>query len=214
MSKILIAAPLRNEEQNLPRFSTLLEGLDYPKELLSFAFLEGDSTDNTYEKLLQWKNQHPTFQIWLKRVNLGTDKTKFERLAISRNMTIEETLKDQNMVFWLEGDIETLPPETLKLLIEDDKDITAALLVFDEPPLRSRYYLGKRERPYIKDITGDLIEVDWVGGVFLVKRKIYDAGIRCDVEKDIGETASFCLNARKQGFRCYVDTRAKVEHKL
>jgi len=214
MKTVLVAAPLRNEEQNLPRFLNLLESLDYPKNLLSFAFVVGDSTDKTYEKLVEWKNSHPNLKIWIKKLDLGMDKTKFERLAISRNTIVEEALKDEDYVFWLEADIETLPPETLKLLIEDDKDIVAALLVFDEPPLRSRYYLRRRERPYVKDIPVGLVEVDWVGGVFLVKREVYDAGIRCDVRKDIGETVSFCLKAKEHGFSSYVDTRLKVKHKL
>jgi len=213
MEKVLIAIPLRNEEQILPRFFSLLEDLDYSIDLLSFAFLEGDSTDNTYEKLFEWQNSHPSLKVWLKKLDLGMEKTKFERLAISRNTIIEEALKDEDYVFWLEGDIETLPPEILKLLIEEDKDIVAALMVFSEPPMRSRYYLGRAERPYVKDIAEELVEVGWVGGVFLVKRKVYDAKIRCDVRKKIGETASFCLNAKERGFSCYVDTRIKVKHK-
>jgi len=214
MEKVLVAIPLRNEEQNLPRFFSLLEDLDYPIDLLSFAFLEGDSTDNTYEKLLEWKSSHPNLKIWLKKLDLGMEKTTFERLAISRNTIIEEALKDEDYVFWLEGDVETLPSGALKLLIEDSKDIVATLFVFDEPPLRSRYYLRRTERPYVKDIPEGLVEVDWVGGVFLVKKEVYDAGIRCDVRKDIGETVSFCLNAREHGFSSYVDTRVKVKHKL
>jgi glycosyltransferase involved in cell wall biosynthesis len=213
MEKVLVATPLRNEEQNLPRFFSLLESLDYPTELLSLAFLEGDSTDNTYEKLLEWKNSHPSLKIWLKKLDLGMEKTKFERLAISRNTIVEEALKDEDYVFWLEGDVETLPTETLKSLIDDNRDIVTALLVFDEPPLRSRYFLGKTDRPYIKDIPEGLVQVGWVGGVFLVKRRVCEAQVKCDVRKDLGETVSFCLNAKEHGFSCYVDTRIKVKHK-
>jgi len=213
MDKVLIATPLRNEEQNLPRFFSLLENLDYSIDLLSFAFLEGDSTDNTYEKLLEWKNSHPNLKIWLKKLDLGMEKTKFERLAISRNVIVDELLKDEDYVFWVDTDIETLPSNTLERLIEDNKDIVAPLAVYGEPP-RSLYYLGKTERPNVEEIEREMVEVGFVGICFLVKKQVYEAHVRCSILKTHGETVTFCQNVAQKGFLSYVDTTIRVKHPL
>lgn len=210
MSKILVATPVKDEEKNLPRYFALLGKLKYPRNLLTYAFIENDSTDKTYQMLVNWKKRQPR-PVWLKKNDLGTELSKFERLAILRNTLIEEALKDESYVFWADADILTLPARTVQVLLKDNVDIVSPLEVFREPPLRSFYYLGREERPYVKDVPKGLIRVGFVGGICLVKREVYDAGVRYEVRKDMGETTSFCLNAGKKDFACYVDTRVQVE---
>ena len=44
---ILILTPVKNAARHLPRYAELIENLDWPREHLSVALLEGDSTDDT-----------------------------------------------------------------------------------------------------------------------------------------------------------------------
>ena len=46
--RVLILTPVKGAERHLPRYVELIERLDWPREQLSVALLEGDSTDGTH----------------------------------------------------------------------------------------------------------------------------------------------------------------------
>src|SRR5277367_1293400 len=46
--KVLILTPIKGAARHLPRYLELIERLEWQRESLSVALLEGDSTDETY----------------------------------------------------------------------------------------------------------------------------------------------------------------------
>lgn len=54
---VLVLTPMKNTAAHLDRYARLLEALDYPREALSLAILEGDSTDDTWSRLLEMQDR-------------------------------------------------------------------------------------------------------------------------------------------------------------
>lgn len=192
-----------------------IKNLHYPKDKLHFAFLEGDSNDDTYLKLLKFKEVHNNVKV--ERANRSIQMPRFQRLAELRNTLIDTMLQDEDYVFWVDSDIIELPPNILDILINRNVDIVAPLVLI-EGDLRfydilAFIHKGKNfthQKPYCPQLTENLLELDSVGTCYLVKRKVYDSGVRYG--KDMSEQVTFCLNARFKLFKVYVDPQLTVLH--
>ena len=148
--------------------------MDYPKDKLHFACLEGNSQDNTWDKLVQFKNTHQN--VWLKKNELDNDD-RFEKLALLRNQLIEEGLKNEEYVFSVDSDVIDIPPETLKVLINHNVDIVAPYVFIEE---QSQFYdtLAYRQEglnfshrfPYRPIITGKIVTGKRIGELTKVLR--------------------------------------------
>jgi len=120
---VLIKSLFSNSSKWIDRFFNSLDKLDYPRDKLRFAFLEGGSRDNTWDRLKHFGDTHQN--VSLSNMDVSDVSKRFERLALLRNKLIYENLKDADYVFSVDSDIVYFPPETLKALINDNVDIVA-----------------------------------------------------------------------------------------
>jgi len=133
---VLIGFVARDAENTLPRFLEQIDNLDYPKDRLRYACVEGGSKDNTRGIILDWmKPKKNTFFI-----QHDMDDAKFrhrERMFYSSNLwrhyvkTHFKGVEPVDYVFQCDADVVKIPQETLKTLIDLDVDIVAPYIYID-----------------------------------------------------------------------------------
>ncbi|KQW78965.1 hypothetical protein ASC89_11690 [Devosia sp. Root413D1] len=138
LPKVLILTPVKGAARHLPRYTELVEQLDWPKDRLSVALLEGDSKDGTFavaETLLPRLRQRtrraelfqrdfgfnipdgvprwaPAFQLMRRAV-----------LARARNHLLFRALDDEDWVLWIDVDVIDYPADVLRRLLATGFDI-------------------------------------------------------------------------------------------
>src|SRR5215467_8550873 len=137
-AKVLILTPVKDAEPSLEIYFDGLHRLTYPRELLSFGFLESDSIDNTYEEIERrialLNQQFRRASLWKKDFAFHIPKgmprwdnrIQLERrsvLARSRNYLLSRALDDEDWVLWLDVDIIEYPSDILEILIATGKPI-------------------------------------------------------------------------------------------
>lgn len=186
--RVLILTPVKDAEDYIDGYFESLYQLTYPHHLISIAFMESDSSDDTYGRLLgrlpELEKDFRSVAVWKKdfgfRVPEGTPRwaeyLQRERrsvLAKSRNHLLFRTLGDEDWVLWLDVDIVEYPPEIIERLLATGKDIVQPNCV--------REYGGEsfdlnawrdRGRLHLHDLReeGDLVRLDSVGGTMLLVR--------------------------------------------
>jgi len=144
---VLIGFVARNASSTLPRFLEQIDNLDYPKDMLRYACVEGGSTDNTREIILEWmKSKKNTFFI---QHDMDDDKLIHrERMFASSNLwrhyvkTTFKGVEPVDFVFQCDVDVTVIPPETLKTLIDLDVDIVAPYIYVDNENHPQNKWMG------------------------------------------------------------------------
>jgi cellulose synthase/poly-beta-1,6-N-acetylglucosamine synthase-like glycosyltransferase len=115
-----------------------LEGivnLDYPKNRIGIRVIVNDSSDNTFKQLMQFKKQYRDQYkyISIETYNLGTRPDERKASIRSKTIWVMGRLKNcitdalslsDDLWFYMDSDI-ILQPDTLKLLVEADRDAIA-----------------------------------------------------------------------------------------
>jgi len=134
---VLIGFVARNAEGTLPRFLEQLDNLDYPKDRLRYACVEGGSTDNTRGIILEWmKPKKNTF--FIQHDMDDAELSHRERMFCSSNLwrhyvkTRFKGVEPVDYVFQCDADVTKIPPETLRVLINLDVDIVAPFIYVDQ----------------------------------------------------------------------------------
>jgi glycosyltransferase involved in cell wall biosynthesis len=136
--RVLILTPVKGAERHLPRYVELIERLDWPREQLSVALLEGDSTDGTHaaaESLLP-RLRERTRRAELFRRDFGFNippgvprwawafqQMRRAVLARARNHLLFRALDDEDWVLWIDVDVIDYPPDVLKQLLATGYEI-------------------------------------------------------------------------------------------
>lgn len=168
----------------------------------------------------------------------------FTTLAAKRNGLVEECLEQPHSEWLLFVDSDMLPPpDTVPRLLSHDVDIVGGLYVSRYPPLKAEagHLTGTLsapedplkptevpEFPYKEldletEITGGLVEVDFIGaGCLLIRRHVLEAvGSPWFVQNDgrynahtsgEAEDFNFIARAKTAGFRVYCDTGLHCGH--
>jgi hypothetical protein len=184
--KILILTPVKDAEAFLDDYFDCLYRVAYPHDLISIAFLESDSRDQTFQKL---KRRLPDLEKEFRRAGLwkkdfgfhipdGTPRwageIQVERraaLAKSRNHLLSRALDDEDWVLWLDVDVIEYPRDIIERLLAVGKEIVQPNCVkhyggasFDLNAWRDR---GKY---HLHDLRaeGDLVRLHAVGGTMLL----------------------------------------------
>ena len=219
MKKVFIGAPVRDRAWILPRFIDHIKKMDTAGIEIKSLFVVNDCIDNS-EHLLQQSgfNTLKVDELPSKTESSLRGKYSYQHLANLRNILVEEFLKtDCEYFFSIDTDI-LVPPNGLKKLINNNKDICSMILcnqngelkkrahnIMNYDPRRSMYY-------HIFEWENDsIIEVDLTGAVYLIHRKVLENGVRYDNNKQ-GEDVPFCRDARKKGFKVFCDTSIKPIH--
>jgi hypothetical protein len=184
--KVLILTPVKDAEKYLDGYFESIYALTYPHQLISVAFLESDSLDNTYAKLIrklpELKQHFRSASVWKKdfgfHIPAATPRwmehIQEERrtvLAKSRNHLLFRALTDEDWVLWLDVDVIEYPPDIIERLLDTRKYIVHPHCVLD--------YGGKsfdlnawrdRGRYHMHDLRseGAIVRLDTVGGTMLL----------------------------------------------
>lgn len=134
---------------------------------------------------------------------------------------------DVTHLLWIDADM-TFPPEALKRLIDHDLPFVGGLCFNRRPPYQPilcRYHpasreLGAQRYGFCYHYPPDaLFEVDATGGAFiLVKRGVFETiaknegKVWWEPTEGLSEDFSFCLRAKRAGYKIFVDTGLKIGH--
>lgn len=129
---IAVLIPLRDAEPYLERCFALLDALEYPKERLKLVFCEGDSADNTVERLHRLVDARRHLYLNIEILHFASNvhiprkirwKPKFQKkrrgaLARVRNYLVEKGLGEQDeWALWIDVDVCDYPSDTLHSLL-------------------------------------------------------------------------------------------------
>ncbi|KAF9287313.1 hypothetical protein BGZ68_001973 [Mortierella alpina] len=144
-ANILIATPLMDAVAYLEKYFQKLTDINYPKELISLAFLVSTvAKDGSQDPTLVTLNEHvsklvshslyrriaviqqkaaPSNYTHHQRHQYELQESRRKELARCRNALLTSALLDESWVLWLDVDIVEYPPDLLQMLMHFDKDI-------------------------------------------------------------------------------------------
>jgi hypothetical protein len=211
-------------------FVQRFESLDYSVDALRIVCVEGDSVDDTAERLEAWaavdrRVTVVTCDTGKARFGSVVDPERFSVLAQVFNAGLERVdLEWADYVMMLPADI-FYEPDIVKRLVKRaegvDVDVVCPLTWTLGPPNRMRFYdlwalseAGRFFGPFSPEFAearwgGRLAEMTTVGGTLLAKAAVLQAGVRyTEDEVDRG----FSARARRLGYRLWLDSGASVYH--
>jgi mannosyltransferase OCH1-like enzyme len=239
--KILIGIPAKNTAKFLPNLFNQLWSLDYDKKLITIVLAEGDSIDNTYSVCQQFaKSDHPFASVEVLKLDFGYhlghdlhryDTDKFPRrikgLVETRNFIVNRYAKNNDYVWWVDSDFETIPTNTLNFLIACDKDIVIPALTHEKwgyHDCGSVVFEGDCQKrfQYYPSETG-LVKIDRADTHCLIKTRVFDT-LRykfvdaeyldgCGGKQNCWSDGTwFSIEANKQGYSVYGAKHIAIKH--
>lgn len=226
--KIAVASIIRNEEHNghLKRFFDCCEKLEEYDDVV-YIFIEGDSSDNTYVELKDWLSTKEDYI--LKKVDRNKPRFPKDRsagrtkyFAKLRNMLIGYALSisDVSEVLMIDANY-GWKGDLVSSLRSTKADIAAPLVVlnktyngnyifYDTWAFRKNDSQFSSNYPYIGYSALDKpTSVDSVGGGYLIKRKVLEANVKYNGDRDC-EHVYFCQKARKKGFSIKINPKVRI----
>lgn len=162
-------------------------------------------------------------------VSYGSGNSKIDVL----NEVTDRALKEKcDYIFFVDPDM-SFPKNAIKELLMHDVDIVSGLYHLRYPPfvpvagwINGRGQVNGRKRKWDKDYyqlpKGKLVIVHWVGaGCLLVKTNVFkklgkpywEDKVNKNGNRVIGHDIWFCNQARKAGYKIYVDTSIDCLHR-
>lgn len=195
-AKILILTPVKNAADCIDGYCDRVRRLTYPHRLISFGFLESDSTDGSCERLcgrIPWLcSTFRRARLWkrdfgyqmppgLPRWEPSIQPARRSVLAKSRNHLLFHALDDEDWVLWIDVDVVDYPPDIIERLLATGKDIVQPHCVFDYGgPTFDLNGWREQGRLHLEDLRGgpDLVPLHAVGGtILLVRADIHREGL-------------------------------------
>jgi len=221
---IVICVLFRDSEFYLDKFLGCLGKLiDHSKEYdIDLCFIEGNSTDNTYQKLEDWMRACK-YNTVLYKQDINVEMTKYQRLAILRNMVMEKGLKEyHDYVVMIDSDIsfkEDMLQRMVTSLERTDGVMMAPMILVENTEFFHDILAFAKDGinfvniyPYHESFQkySGIMEMDSVGDCFLARAgTINSAKFEGDGHS---EQIGFCRNIRNNGGKIYLDKRIAVYH--
>lgn len=183
---MLVLTPVKQAAVHLATYFDLLAQLEYPTGRLSLGFLEGDSTDGTYEALAaavedaRGRYRRVTLVKWDAHFHMPAGSPRWAAplqlprrvvLARARNRLLSAALRDEAWVLWLDVDLIDYPADVLRRLLGTGKRIVTPHCVtqpggptFDWCAWRAR---GNVRMDQLRH-GPELVRLDAVGGTMLL----------------------------------------------
>lgn len=127
---VLIAFPVRDAADSLDFLFERLLSLDYPHDKLSLSFLEGDSGDDSFEKLRAFAEGHVSDfrRIVISKHDFGistpsprwapsAQRSRRSHIAKVRNELVNTSLRDEDWVLWIDADVVRFPKDIITALM-------------------------------------------------------------------------------------------------
>lgn len=181
--------------------------------------LEGDSTDHTYDTIVEYKKR---FNIELIKHDTGKPHypsqaipDRLQTLGMLSNIVLEcAASTNVSYIVWMDSDI-TVPPDYIDRLVAHQKDVVAPMFYFEKSIFFRDtwgYRLGETEftngYPYCPAYCHNrLFEVDSVG-LPCIKKSVIKAGARFGKE----EIVDLCRSIRSLGFQIFIDPTLAATH--
>ena len=216
MRKVLIAAPLRQDPKIFREYQKGLDSLIIPDDVTVDRFfvvndcwevvpeiLDADYVEVNHDDILMYRNH-----FWTKEL--------VNDMSVYRNMTIQRALEGgYDYLLSVDTDL-VLEPHTLEYLMKADKDCVAGLFWTNGWSNAWMYdQAEENNRPEWK--TPGLYQVGGTGALFLIKRKVLEAGVDYtpipNLRKVVfGEDRHFCIRAVCHGFEIWADSHCQPVH--
>ena len=216
MTRVLIAAPLRQDPKIFEEYQKGLDSLIIPDGVEVDRFFvvndcweviphirDAEYVEVNHDDILMYRDH-----FWTKE--LVSD------MSVYRNMTIRKAL-DGGYDYLLSVDTDlVLEPHTLEYLLKADKDCVAGLFWTNGWSNAWMYdQVSGNNEPEWK--TPGLYQVGGTGALFLIKRKVLEAGVDYtpipNLKKAVfGEDRHFCIRAVCHGFEIWADSHCLPVH--
>jgi len=216
MKKVLIAAPLRQDPKIFREYQKGLDRLILPEGVKADRYFvvndcpevipeirDAEWTEVNSESVMMYQNH-----VWTGEL--------VNKMSVYRNMTIRKALEGgYDYLFSVDTDL-VLEEHTLAQLIEDDKDCVAGL--FWTNGWSNAWMYDQVEGNNLPEWqTPGLYQVGGTGALFLIKRKVLEAGVDYtpipNLRKAVfGEDRHFCIRAVCNGFEIWADNRCQPVH--
>jgi hypothetical protein len=134
--KVLVLVPVRDALPHLPGLVANLAALQWPKDRLGLAFLEGDSLDLTAawieERLAGLRGTFARAELHRRDFGWRSGGPRWEpaeqlrrrgAIARARNLLLSRALRDEEWVLWVDADLARWPADVLARLVAAGKDI-------------------------------------------------------------------------------------------
>ena len=142
--RVLVATPVKNAANELPNYFASLKSISYPKNLITIAFLESDSTDQTDEVIrafitldssefgsVLYQRKPVGYSPPLNRHAEDIQLRRRQTLARARNDVLDMVdLANFEYVLWLDADAVGFPDTLIQDLIGLRQDVVAPHVVW------------------------------------------------------------------------------------
>ena len=226
--KILLTILARNKGHVLHKYLECIKTLDYNKKMITIYINTNNNTDNTLEILDEWIIKNKDFYNFIEIENIDREelmrvsdrphdwnKERFRVLGEIRNRSLKKTVEyDCDYYFVVDCD-NFINPNTLKILIKEDKPIIAPMLksVPEENDSYSNFFCDidvngyyKNHENYEKILERSLIgtfKVPVVHCTYLIKREYIKYLTYVDSMDDY-EFVIFSKSARNNGISQFI----------
>jgi glycosyltransferase involved in cell wall biosynthesis len=220
---IAVCSLFRNSAATLDYYRAVIAAQACDGVRLAYSFVEGDSSDDTYDRLTTWAAEDDRVTLTRRDVEPVEDfEDRVRKWAELGNLALEGALATgADYVLWCESDL-ALPPDLLRQLIDAaaaGADIVAPAIFLGGMFYDTRGFRGldgvrfTNEAPYHPDfVAHGLMPLSSVGSCVLFRREIFDAGVRFRGTYDDGLLVGICQDAAQLGFRTFMDSRLAVLH--
>jgi len=220
---VCVGSPIQNRQHTILKYLDHIYELDYPKNKILLAFYVNNSTDKTYECLETFRDsymdEYYNILLWDETTpkEYVDDQTResfrdYSEFAYIRNRFIQ-LIYPYPWQYLLSVDSDILvEPNTIKTLINNNKDIIASLVYHKRIYWLNEYNILLNGKNNIaRHINFDSLpkpikpfRVDVTGECYLINRRVFDSGVRYHFHKQ-GEDVAFCQDAQEHGFSIYCD---------
>ncbi|OZJ04210.1 hypothetical protein BZG36_02956 [Bifiguratus adelaidae] len=181
---LLILTPVKNAASHLEPYFRLIDSLEYPKNLISLAFLVSDTHDTTIEMLQDYadRQRHLPYKKRLSSVSIYEKDFKFilpemdrhsyeiqplrrSMMARARNYLLSLALRPHHVwTLWLDVDIVRTTPNILETLMRHDRDIIVPNCLVDIDAFwgydKNNWLETTESLDFIRDLEQDFVLVE------------------------------------------------------
>ena len=215
MTKVLIAAPLRQDPKIFREYQKGLDSLIIPDGVTVDRFFVVNDCPEVIPEIrdAEWVECNSD-NVTMYHDHLWTDDLVY-KMSYMRNLTIEKALEGgYDWLLSVDTDL-VLEPHTLQQLLEDQKDIVAGLFWTNG---WSNAWMYDQAAGYDPEWSKPgLYKIGMSGALILISRKVLEAGVDYTpipvIRKALfGEDRHFCIRAVCAGFQIWGDSWCQPVH--
>jgi len=230
---IKICTPVKNRAWCLKDFLQAIVEQDYPKEKISFLFIENDSTDETLKILIdwskKWKKKYEKIEITSIKFQAPPAEHQFSdqtlaNLTYMRNFFVDN-IGDNDYIFNVDSDVILRDSRTLRHVALSDRDIIAEIFwtrwdKLDQQLMPQVWQFGGYDlsEDFLAMLrTKGTYTVGGLGACNLISNYAIEKGCRFDQVENLplnmrGEDRHFCIRAKVLKFNLWVDSYFPAKH--